>query len=295
MNILKTCAASACVILAACSSGGDDTETRSVTINFAAEANNIAVDCDTQLSGLGTQNSNASINDFRFYVHDVALLDAAGNRYALSLAQDTWQQSNVALLDFTNKDTTCTGAAKDTRTLVEGSVTLPTGRVLTGVEFKLGVPASLNHEDRAIATAPLDITGLHWNWQNGYKFARLDVAPAGGITRPSDAGFNATSWNFHLGSTNCSGDPQLNETVTCARPNRPAIRLTNFDSEQDQILLDYGQLIATQNLTEDQGGAPGCMSASTDAECAGVFTALGMDVSTGETDPALTQTVFSVQ
>lgn len=297
MNSKTISAALACTLLAACSSSSDDTPTTTedVTINFAAEANNIAIDCDTQLTGLGTQNTNATVNDFRFYVHDVALTDAQDNRYALSLDQNGMQYQNVALLDFTNKDTSCSGEAKDTSTRVTGSVTVPEGTELTGVAFTLGVPSELNHADQVSAEAPLNAIGLHWAWETGYKFARLDVAPVGGITRPGDADFSSTSWNFHLGSTNCAGDPRQGETVVCTRPNRPQIELTNFDVQSDAIVLDYGMLVADQNLTQDLAVKPGCMSATTDPECDEMFSALGLALSTGEVDVNATQSVFRVQ
>ena len=119
---------------------------------------------------------------------------------------------------------------------------------------------------------------------------RLDVAPVGGVNAGA-----STAWNFHLGSTDCTGDPQLGEAVTCGRPNRPEITLDNFDPVLNTVLIDYSDLIANSDISVGAGGAPGCMSGATDPECAAVFAQLGMDVSTGEADNALTQTVFSVQ
>lgn len=276
--------------LAACSSSDSSNQVQqSFTIPFAAEANNVAIDCDTQLTGLGTENSNADVLDFRFYIHDIALTDADNNTYPFSLDVNDWQQANIALLDFANKDDSCSGATKDTHKEISGSVLAPADTSFTGIEFTVGVPSDLNHEDRVEATTPLNITGLHWNWQNGYKFMRLDVAPVGGVNSGSE-----TAWNFHLGSTNCSGDPQLDETVTCDRPNRPDIAINNFDPTSDTVLIDYGQLVLNSDLTTNMGHS-GCMSGATDPQCAAVFTQLGMDVTSGDVDNALTQAVFSVQ
>lgn len=299
MNTKTISAALTCALIAGCSSSSSDApiqklESQDVSINFAAEANDVAIECGTQLSA-GEPAANFSIKDFRFYVHNVALLDGEGNRYPLSLEQNQWQQDKVALLDFTNKADSCAGDAKDTRKVVAGSVAAPAGTTLNRLEFTLGLPNNLNHKDRATASAPLNIQGLHWNWQNGYKFARLDVLPDGGISRPSDSNFNGTSWNFHLGSTNCSGSAQTGEQVTCARPNRPVISLANFDHGTNSVTLDYAELVKSSNLSQDIGGAPGCMSGSTDPECAAIFSALGMNVTTGEMDSSNTQTVFSVQ
>ncbi|MCH2157475.1 MAG: metallo-mystery pair system four-Cys motif protein [Oleiphilaceae bacterium] len=299
MKLSHFTAISTCALLAACSSGGSTNvnalQEQDVSIAFAAEANNVSIDCDTQLTGLGTNNTNADIREFRFYVHDIRLTDDQSNEYALDLEDNAWNHENVGLLDFMNKDTSCSGATKNTNTQVEGTVSAPANVAFTGITFSLGIPSELNHADRATAVAPLDQTSMHWNWQNGYKFARLDVAPVGGIIRPSDLGFSASSWNFHLGSTNCSGDPQLGETVTCARPNRPPIALTNFDPSSQQIVLNFDNLVSNSDLTQDLDGAPGCMSGATDPECASIFEALGLDVAIGSEHSSVTQTVFSVR
>jgi uncharacterized repeat protein (TIGR04052 family) len=287
-----------CTILSACSSSNSNDvgalEERNVTIAFAAEANNVAIDCTTQLTGIGNPATNAAIREFRFYIHDVTLLDDQGNTFPLELEDSQWTHQNLALLDFMDKDTSCSGAAKEINREVTGTVSITSQAQLAGLQFTLGVPSELNHNDRATAPAPLDQTSLHWNWQNGYKFARLDVAPVGGITRPSDPSFNAGTWNFHLGSTNCVGDPQTGDDITCDRPNRPIIQLDNFDAEADTVTLDFGALVTDIDLTQDLGGKPGCMGGATDPECLETFKALGLDVSTGKAEPTLTQTVFRV-
>jgi len=285
--------------LTACSgSGGDSSDnlvTRDISIPFVAEASNLTIDCDTRLTGLGTAPSDADLLDFRFYVHDMVLTDEAGTRYTTTFEQNTWQRDDLALVDLANKADSCSGDVKDTHSEVTGTVRVPAGTVLSGLEFTLGVPSALNHADRATAEAPLDRAGMHWNWQNGYKFVRVDVAPVGGMSRPTDAGYSATAWNFHLGSTDCTGDPQLGETVVCGRSNRPVVSLENFDPDLDAVLFDYEQLIGANDLSVDEAAAPGCMSGATDPECAAIFTALGMDVSTGAVDNTITQTVFRVQ
>lgn len=298
MKHLYTAALASCAILSACSSSNSSdvaaTEERDVAIAFAAEANNVAIDCDTQLTGIGSPSTNAAVKEFRFYIHDVNLLDDEGNAYTLQLDNNTWNYQDLALLDFMNKDTSCSGSTKEMNKDVNGTVSVPPSTKLTGLRFTLGVPSNLNHIDRVTAPTPLDQASLHWNWQNGYKFARLDVAPTGGITRPSDAGFSAPVWNFHLGSTNCVGDPQTGDDISCARPNRPRIELNNFDHSADTVTLDFSALVANIDLSQDIGGKPGCMAGATDPECAEPFKALGMDVSTGKADSTITQTVFRV-
>jgi uncharacterized repeat protein (TIGR04052 family) len=298
MKQLYLAALASCALLSACSSSNTSdvgaNEEREVAIAFAAEANNVAIDCTTQLTGIGNPSTNATVKEFRFYVHDVRLLDEAGKSYNLQLKDNDWNHQNLTLLDFMNRDTSCSGSTKDTNTEVNGTVSVSSSTQLVGIQFTLGVPSSLNHLDRATASSPLDQASLHWNWQNGYKFARLDIAPAGGITRPNDLAFSAAVWNFHLGSTNCLGDPQTGDPTTCSRPNRPTFTLDNFDPAGDVITMDFAALVAEIDLSQDLGGKPGCMSGATDPECSNVFKALGMDVSTGKADSTLTQTVFRV-
>ena len=298
MNHFYLAAIASCAILSACSSSNSGdvaaSEERDVAIAFAAEANNVAIDCDTQLTGIGNPSTNAAVKEFRFYVHDVSLLDQEGNAYNVQLDDSEWTYQNLALLDFMSKDTSCGGSAKETNKQLNGTVSVPSSAELVGLRFKVGVPNDLNHMDRATAPAPLDQTSLHWNWQNGYKFARLDIAPLGGMTRPSDPSFSAPTWNFHLGSTNCVGDPQTGDVISCARPNRPLIELTNFDYRSNKVTLDFAALMAQIDLSQDLGGKPGCMAGATDPECSQTFSALGLDVSTGKSDSTVTQTVFRV-
>lgn len=281
------------VALAGCSSSNDPTaQTVEVSIPFEATANNVAIACETPLSGLGTAGSDAVLKDFRFYIHDVTLTTDQSRELALMLDDNDWQADGVALVDFQNVDTTCDGEAKSTHTDVTGSVTLNPGESVTGLAFKVGIPSALNHQNQVAAEAPFNLQPLFWSWQTGYKFMRLDVAPTGGITRPSDGTWSGTVWNVHLGSTNCSGDPTLGEAVTCARSNRPQIVLADFDPTTDTVVVDYGVLVEASNLGQDDGGPAGCMSGATDPECAEIFNALGLDLTTGAVDESLTQTVF---
>lgn len=270
--------------------------TTAVTIPFEAEANGQPVDCDTQLTGLGTQSTTATLKDFRFYVHDLAVVTSLGNTRTVTLENNNWQlgADGVALVDFQNKADTCSGDTKDTHKSITGTVPLLSNETISGVQFRIGVPAGLNHQNAATAATPLNLTSLFWSWQTGYKFMRLDVAPVGGMTRPSDASFTGTTWNIHLGSTNCTGDAQAGADVVCERSNRPLITLSGFDPLRNHVFLDYDALVAATDLTQDVAGPAGCMSGLTDPECNVIFAALGLDFTSGNVDPSLT-TVFSVR
>ena len=264
--------------LAAC--GGEDppvnTDPKAVTLRFDAQVGGAAFVRGQTYAGLGTRSSTLTANDFRFYVSEVALVDAAGAATPVALTQDgKWQHEDVALLDFEDG---CGGAGNtELRAIVEGEV--PAGEY-TGLRFNLGVPFDKNHAEAATAPSPLNLTAMFWNWNGGYKFLRVDGGAAG-----------IPGWRLHLGSTTCDGDA-TGHVTTCGEPNRPQVELTRFDPDADTVVMDLARVVADVDLTSDTTGAPGCMSAPADAECGGYFRALGLPF--GGT-AAVEQTAFVVK
>ncbi len=276
--------------------GGNNSKTvtaQSIAIPFQARAGSTNIRCDVSLTDLGSAKTSATMKDFRFYISDVELITSDGKLEPLTLEENEWQSSNLALLDFQDRADNCEGESKPTHTQVTG--TISNSATIQGIRFQVGVPANVNHIDIANAQAPLTVASLFWSWQGGYKFMRLDVAPTGGITRPSDPDFAATVYNFHLGSTNCKGDPELGESVVCARSNRPVIELKSFDPERDTIVFDYASLVAGLTLNSDARDTPGCMSDKADTECGEFFKQLGLDLTSGSPASGSTQTVFLVE
>ena len=265
--------------LVACTSGGDPSA-QDVRIIFFAETDTERVNCSTTLTGLGTQDINASLRDLRFFVHDIVLFDIGGTRYPFTPRSSDFQSSQVALLDFTNLSGDCQLGAKADNTEILGTVSSYEGVVYTSIEFKIGVPATLNHGDPATATAPLDNTEMHQDRTQGYIFARLRIAPENGGT-----------WTFELASTGCTGDPDLGQSVSCDRSNRPVVRLSDLDIERDNIVLNIATLLDEIDVENDAND--GCDSASDDTECQSLFGKLGLNPATGEPFNNSTQTVFS--
>lgn len=267
-------------------SGGDGgtggAAPESVSISFAAKVNGADFACGTTYDDVGTSNASGTLSDFRFYVHDVALL-SSGDPVPVELEQDgVWQYENLALLDFEDKSGPCANGTTELNVTVRGTV--PAGQSYDGLTFKLGVPFDLNHADAATAPSPLNLTGLFWNWQGGYKFFRADFSASGSLG----------PFNLHLGSTGCDGDPTTGGTTLCDRPNITEVTFAAFDVAQDVVAVDYGAVVATSDVSTDTGGAPGCMSGPTDPECPAVFTNLGIDIATGDLHPEQ-QALFSVE
>ncbi|MCU0549657.1 MAG: metallo-mystery pair system four-Cys motif protein [Leptolyngbya sp. Prado105] len=258
--------------------------TQPVTIQFQGRVGNQAFQCDTAYS-LGTPATAVKPTDFRFYVSNVALIDAQGRSVPVTLKPDQkWQYQNVALVDFENKSGMCSNGTVETNDRIVGTV--PKG-TYKGVKFTLGVPFDLNHNDAAIAPSPLNLTSLWWNWRGGYKFARIDFMPAMSASSKHDSPHSPTQkpqntpskpqsgFIIHLGSTGCVGGTQKPES--CKNPNASTITLSNFNAEKDTIVADIAALVAQTNLAKNQPDTPlGCMSDSKDGDCTAVMRNFGL-------------------
>ena len=274
------------LLLAACGGGSgsstpptpEPTGPQKIAIEFAAQAGTTAVQCGTRLTGVGSGKVNAELRDLRFYVSNVALINAQGQAVPLTLDANDWQSQDVALIDLEDASGTCAEAGTPAvNSLVQGTV--PAGNY-RGLQWTVGVPARLNHSDHASAGKPLDIQAMAWSWQAGRKFVKIEINPEGGVARPAPAAAGKTFF-VHIGSTGCTGNPVTGETVSCARPNRMDVEFPTFDPARQKVVLDVAQLWQGSDVSQDGGGAMGCMSGATDPECPAIFQALKIDANTG--------------
>jgi uncharacterized repeat protein (TIGR04052 family) len=260
-------------------------EPRSIELSFEARVGSAVFDCAQTYEQVGTSKVRVSFSDFRLYVYDVRLIDEAEQEIPLELTQDgDFQHEDVALLDFENRTGGCVNGTVETNTVVRG--TLPDGN-FKALRFGVGVPSALNHGDPLQAPSPLNLTAMLWTWQAGRLFTRID-------TRVETSSGNRPAFLIHLGSDGCSGNPVAGQAVTCARPNRSAIELADFDPQRDKIVLDYAKLVAEVALDNDQGGESGCMAGAADPECQSIFGQLGLDPQSGAPGGDA-QVVFSVE
>ncbi len=267
-------------VLSACGGGGSDTPAapagpRSITLNFSAVAGTTAVKCGTAITGLGSGNVDAQLKDLRFYVANVKLVKADGTKQDLTLAaNDDWNLTkdgnSVTLIDLEDGTGACSGGTAAMNAQVKGTV--PAGSYV-GVEWTVGVPFAMNHSDYATATKPLDVQAMAWSWQSGRKFAKIEVTDPAGATGT----WTAKTFNVHLGSTGCTGNPASGETVSCVAPNRMAVTFSSFNADSQRIAVDVRALLAGNDVTRNQAGAAGCMSGGTDPECLKVFESLAID------------------
>lgn len=258
--------------------GDDEPEVLTVDLPVVARVGTEAFACGKTYTNVGTTGTTYEPMDFRVYVHAVRLVTRDGQEVPVTLTEDgTWQHSGVVLLDFANKDGLCTQGTAAMNASIKGTV--PQGDY-TGLRFTLGVPEDLNHGDPTTLGAPLGDMGLHWNWQSGFLFTRIEGRTQG---LPEHV--------MHLGSTACAPPPegQTQGTAGCANNNRPEFRLDGFDVTRNQVVMDLGALFAGSNLDENLSGpntAVGCMSFPDDADCGPIFERLGLAYGAQAANPA---------
>jgi len=264
------------------SSSGAGTER--VTLSFAAVVGAEPFDCTKTYANVGVEKATVAPQDFRFYVHDVALVADDGSEVQVDLEDDgTWQRDGVALLDFESGIGSCTAGTRETNASIVGSV--PSGRAWKGLRFKVGVPESMNHLDSARAPAPFNEPGLWWSWKGGYKYARIDLETPG----------QPKGFYFHLGATGCTGDATT--AYTCAQGNVAPIALTGFDPKRSKVVVDLAKIFAQSQVNRgpdmQTDFVAGCMSGATDPDCPTMMGAFGLGV--GATPAPASQSVFEVR
>ena len=225
-----------------------------VSIRFRAMVGSEELACGLKYPGIGTTKSTITPRDFRFYVHNIRLIDEAGSEVPVELTQDgKWQLDNVALLDFEDATGACQNGTPETNRAVLGTV--PGGARYRGLRFTLGVQVEKNHTDLMSMPSPLNLTALAWVWNAGRKFARLDFSSTGA----------PRGYLIHLGSTGCT-------PAKCISPNRPEIEIAGFDPAKDEVIADLAALLKDSNVDT----APGCMSDPDAASCRSILANFGL-------------------
>jgi len=226
-----------------------------VKIPFAVVHGEHSITCDSP---------NTSLTDLRFFVSDLALLNAEGRQEPVVLDdQYQWQQRDLALIDLENGRDACQNGTAEIYSYLVGSV--PAGDY-KGIVFTVGVPFERNHANPLTAATPLDIAAMHWHWRSGYKFLRAGIRT------------HAESFWLHLGSAGCEGT--TTNVSGCRFPNRVAVELPDFLLRNDTIAIDLEGLFAGANLLDGEHGD--CSSGPAETSCVAPFLALGIDHESGE-------------
>lgn len=294
----------AAAVLIACGGGGSDTTPapdKVVSISFAAFNGSTPVKCGTRLTGMGSTSVAADLQDLRFYITNLALVNDQGVAVPVKLDANAWQLTQgtetVSLVDLEDASGVCATASNTAATHPAITGTVPAGTYV-GLKASMGVPDTLNHSAITGGVPPLDNAAMAWSWQSGRKFAKIELNPVGGVTQTVAATATTPAstttiptFDFHLGSTGCTAkvdasgaavkDAAGNAVYTCTNPNVMDFTVPAFDVDKQNVALDIGQLFKTSNLTQETGGAPGCMSGATDPQCAVLFTELQINFGSG--------------
>lgn len=291
--------------------GGEKTrQEMPVSIKFKAVNGVEAVSCGTSLTRLGTDQVSAELKDLRFYISKLSLIDHEGKEVPVKLESNSWQLTqgaeSVSLIDLEDASGNCATASNTVPMNSEIKGTVP-GGLYVGLKATMGVPETMNHSMISGGAAPLDVSAMAWSWQSGRKFSKIELNPVGGIAKASPSGTTTVStFNFHLGSTGCSAqidedgqtvtDSTGNTMYACSNLNEMDFSLNSFDMATQVVALDVGALFSSSKLGEDLGGPAGCMSGSTDPECAAIFDKLQVSLtgaSAGKSvNSGLAQSVF---
>jgi len=174
------------------------------------------------------------IDDFQFFVSDIAFQDKDGGWKTAPLKTNAKQTSRVALLGQN---------CQQDQEVQQGSWSTTFTEKLSissyeKVKFTLGVPFELNHLNPLTQVSPLNDSSMFWVWQTGHKFARIEFE-------------NVTdSWLFHLGSTGCKSPSVMRTPKSqCIYPNTFQFEL-NLNGAT-QVTFDLAALTAHFKLSEE--------------------------------------------
>lgn len=277
-----------------------------IQLKFSAEISGEPFKCGTEYKNIGTTSSTVLPSDYRFYISNVNLIDTHGNLVPVSLDQDgVWQSGNIALLDFEDGSGPCQNGNPQLNDMITGLV--PNDEY-EGLEFTLGVPFDVNHQDVLMLPSPLNLSAMFWNWQGGHRFFKVDMATSGRPvpatsrttasvdstqTNPPSSGGSgmggtgeeeAAGFSIHLGSTGCASASRTTPPAShCKNPNQVIVRFDQFNTDNNIVITDIGRVLKDTNVdvnTEDT--APGCMSGLRDPECADILPAFGLGAEAGE-------------
>lgn len=235
-----------------------------VQIPFVATVNEAPLKCGARYENIGTSRSSFELSDFRFYVHDVALIDEAGKATPVRLDENTAFQLHytkadgtdgwLALLDFaTLESDACSRRGTDsTNTLLSGHA--PEGKY-TRLAFTIGVPTELNHVNGAVSPEPLNSYGMQWSWASGYRYMKLEVEPTTGDKTKE-------VYYFHPGAAGCTADNgAISGKYQCASAMTSRVELP-YSAGKQAVQADLARVFATTDL----GTGRGCMGTSTLAD-----------------------------
>jgi uncharacterized repeat protein (TIGR04052 family) len=243
----------------------DEPAPEPVVLDFRAVVDGVPFACGERYEGIGTSEASFEPLDLRFYLHGFELVDASGQRFPTApVEDDRWQRDGFVLVDFEDGTGACATGSPSTHTQV--TLENEAGIAVAGVVYRIGLPPENNHLDAATAPPPLNEPGMWWSWRGGYKYVKADVQIESG-----------DPFYFHLGGTECDGDPASG--FSCGYANISEVELS-LDPASEAIVVDLARLYDGVDINAPVDHAvdsvPGCMAFSGDPECPDMFDALGL-------------------
>lgn len=196
-----------------------DPTTGTVEMSFAFVSGDDAFDMDaTYQDGAG---NHLRFDNIKFYVSDIHLSDDDDNEVAAF-------DGTVLLVDAS--------AANNVFALGEMSPVH-----VHEAHIALGLDSELNHADPTVAPYPLNVAGMHWDWNPaaGYKFLVFDGMIDGNV----DGDFNDTEdipFLYH-----CATDALLRETHVHIHANVTAGTTATLEAKVDVAVLLSGLNLLT--------------------------------------------------
>lgn len=214
-------------------------QNHAIDLEFLPVFNGTQLDCH---SSLLAGNQTWQISQLQFYLSSIKVKDANNQWLSAQLIHSENENNEIALV----------GGVCDHSFNWKVSLSSPlSSKQIKGVQFDLGVPFHLNHQNPLTQKSPLNQSDMFWTWQLGYKFLRLELAS------------NNSEWIFHLGSTGCeSPAPVRAPKAQCKNPNLSNILLKDYDSSKPiEINLSnllQGAILEEENNCQSFPGSPLC-------------------------------------
>ncbi|MBK7862694.1 MAG: metallo-mystery pair system four-Cys motif protein [Archangiaceae bacterium] len=274
------------------------------SMKFAALVDGKPVGCTDAPTGFGTSGATTiGINDLRFYLSNLKLLDSSGKEVETTLDEDAFQlasaQGQLSLVDLTGNSEGSCGATM----LGGGEGTGRTHPAITGktrvadvktVSFEVGVPQPVMKKVIAENTpegAPSPLAELYWNWSSGYRHFIFNFTINDG-SNGSGEGY------LHIGSRDCGpmAGKALEDRDSCTYVNNPSVTLSSFDLTHDTVGIDLKKVLQGLDFVSPKydanfnviGQGPGveCHSSPDQPDCPTIFSSFGLDIATGKSTTA---------
>jgi len=310
------------IVLFACGGGDGKTPNGRISLRFKAVDGSSEIGCDSTVKGLGIGGQySMGMSDLRFYVSNISLYDAQGEKIAAEMAASEFQykddSGDVALVDLTsNVSGSCTNTAiafaEGTQRVNNEVILLSDRSDIASVSFDVGVPQPLMKRvvrDFSIEGAPSPLGEMYWSWASGYRHFVLNFSVK---SRQDESG----EGYLHLGSRDCGGDGAvaLTDREQCGFVNTPSVRLEGFDPTNNVITVDirkalqnvefqahsHGDKSSVSNKHSDgnsgKSAPPGVVCHSgpigNQPDCGPIFANFGLDPASGDSSSSANQ-VFS--